>query len=61
VFRIEIESCARCGGNPRIIASIEEPTVIARIPAHPERIAPQPYPTECSLGARAPPGQSRLL
>lgn len=32
---------ARCGGNLKIIASIEEPTVIARILSHLERTAPK--------------------
>jgi hypothetical protein len=59
VFRIDIETCARCGGRLRIIAAIEESAVIAKILAHLERIAPQSPPTECSLGARAPPGHSR--
>lgn len=31
VFGGEIEGCARCGGKLRIIASIEESAVIARI------------------------------
>ena len=30
---------ARCGGKPRIIASIEEPEFIARILAHLEKAA----------------------
>jgi gamma-glutamylcyclotransferase (GGCT)/AIG2-like uncharacterized protein YtfP len=34
VFGIEIEGCARCGGKLAIIASIEEPEVIAKILAH---------------------------
>jgi hypothetical protein len=34
VFAIEIEQCARCGGRLKVIASIEEPEVIARILAH---------------------------
>ncbi len=34
VFCIEIEDCARCGGKLQVIASIEEPQVIARILAH---------------------------
>jgi len=29
VFGIEIEGCARCGGRLAIIASVEEPQVIA--------------------------------
>jgi hypothetical protein len=35
VFNIEIESCACCGGRLKVIASIEDPEVIARILAHP--------------------------
>jgi hypothetical protein len=31
VFNIEIERCARCAGRLRVIASIEEPALIARI------------------------------
>jgi len=61
VFGIEIEDCARCGGKLQVIASIEEPQVIAKILAHLERTAPQPYPTALPLGARAPPLPSRLL
>lgn len=61
VFGAEIEACARCGGKLRILASIEEPAVIAKILAHPERTAPQQYPTELPLGVRAPPVQSALL
>jgi hypothetical protein len=34
VFGIEIEDCARCGGKLQVIASIEEPQVIAKILAH---------------------------
>jgi hypothetical protein len=62
VFGIEIDTCQRCGGNLRIIASIERPEFIARILAHLERTAPsQPNQPERPLGARAPPGQARLL
>src|SRR5262245_58099966 len=39
VFGIEIERCAGCGGKLRIIASIEQPEVIARILSHQERRA----------------------
>ena len=53
VFGIEIERCARCGGKLSIIASTEEPTVIARILAHLERTAPGQYLAELPLGARA--------
>ena len=61
VFGIEIEACVRCGGNLRIIASIEEPAVIARILAHLERTVLEPYQPERPLGARAPPLPSALL
>jgi hypothetical protein len=61
VFGLEIDTCQRCGGNLKIIASIEQPEVIARILAHLERTAPQQYRPELPLGARAPPVPSRLL
>lgn len=61
VFGVEIEACARCGGKLKIIASIEEPAVIARILAHLERTAPEQYQSELLLGAKAPPLQPRLL
>jgi hypothetical protein len=34
VFAIEIETCRRCDGQLRVIASIEEPAVIERILGH---------------------------
>jgi hypothetical protein len=34
VFAIEIETCRRCGGKLRVIASIEDPALIERILAH---------------------------
>jgi hypothetical protein len=34
VFDIDIERCPNCGGTLKIIAAIENPTVIARILAH---------------------------
>jgi hypothetical protein len=58
---IEIDTCQRCGGTLRIIASIEQPEVIAKILAHFERTTPQQHQPELSLGARAPPVQSRLI
>ena len=61
VFGVDIEACARCGGKLAVIASIEEPEVIAKILAHLERTAPDPHQSELPLGARAPPVQSRLL
>jgi hypothetical protein len=34
VFNIDIETCSECGGEVRIIASIEDPAVINQILAH---------------------------
>ena len=34
VFDIDIETCSKCGGDVRIIASIEDPAVIQKILAH---------------------------
>ena len=33
-IRIEIETCEKCGGNVKIIASIEDPDVIEKILKH---------------------------
>ena len=61
VFDVEIESCTRCGGELKIIASIEEPQLIAKILSHLERAAPEQSQSELPLGARGPPAQSSLL
>ena len=61
VFGIEIDSCGRCGGKLKVIASIEEPEVIARILAHIQKGAPDQHQAELPLGARAPPAQARLI
>jgi hypothetical protein len=34
VFNIDIETCSKCGGDVRIIASIEDPAVIRMILTH---------------------------
>ena len=34
VFNIDIETCDKCGGDVRIIASIEDPIVIGKILTH---------------------------
>ncbi len=61
VFGIEIERCARCGGRLRVIASIEEPEVIARILDHRRERGDEDSPV-ASLGPRAPPpGMSGML
>jgi hypothetical protein len=62
VFGVEIEGCARCGGKLRILASIEEPVVIARILAHLEKAAGgHSRPVLVPRAARASPAQPRLL
>jgi hypothetical protein len=52
---------ARCGGKLAIIASIEEPEVVAKILAHLEKTAPGQYQAALPLGARTPPSQASLL
>jgi hypothetical protein len=54
VFAIDIERCVRCGGRLRVIASIEEPALIARLLAH-RRERGAEDPPVASLGPRAPP------
>jgi len=61
VFGVESECRARCGGQLKIIASIEEPQLIAKILSHLERAAPEQYQSELPLRKRGPPGQSSLL
>jgi hypothetical protein len=61
VFGIDIDLCTRCGGKLRVIASIEEPQVIAKILAHLEKRAPDQRQAELPLGARAPPIQVGLI
>jgi len=55
VFHIDIESCERCGGAVRIIASIEDPQIIAKILAHLER---RDRASSTPHAARAPPTHS---
>jgi hypothetical protein len=58
VFGVEIESCTRCGGKLKIIASIEEPQLIAKILSHMELAAPEQSKSELALGARGPIGRA---
>jgi hypothetical protein len=60
VFGVQLESCARCGGQLKIIASIEEPQLIAKILSHLERAAAEQSQSELPLGARGPPAQSSV-
>jgi hypothetical protein len=61
VFGLEIDRCARCGGTLEVMASIEEPEVMARILAPLQKRAPDPQQAELPLGARAPPAEARLI
>jgi hypothetical protein len=63
VFGCEIDDCSRCGGKLKIIASTEEPEVIAKILAHLEKTTPGQFKPELPLGARAPlvPSQASRL
>jgi hypothetical protein len=54
VFQIDIDTCARCGGAVRIIASIEDPAVIKHILDHLDRHGGQPPPA-FTPPVRAPP------
>ncbi len=58
VFAIDIETCRRCGGQLKVIASIEAPAVIGRILAHLDRTG---LPRETAFAARAPPQQKPPL
>ncbi len=61
MFGVQIECCARCGGQLKIIASIEETQLIAKILSHLERAAPEQNQSELPLRKRGPPVQSSLL
>ncbi len=61
VFGVEIKGCARCGGQLKIIASIEEPQAIAKILSHLECVAAEHSQSELPLGARGAPAQFSLL
>jgi len=49
---IALDTCARCGGKLEVIASIEEPKIIANILAHRDKAAPEYARPELPLGAR---------
>jgi hypothetical protein len=58
VFAIDIETCQQCGGRLRVIASIEESTVIERILEHLGHTA---EPVDPAHPSRAPPQGDRLV
>jgi hypothetical protein len=51
VFNIDIETCSECGGDVRIIASIEDPAMINKILVHLDEKAATTRLPPC----RAPP------
>lgn len=53
VFGVEIDRCTRCGGRLAILASIEEPEVIAKILAHLQKTAPDHDQVDVVSTARA--------
>ncbi len=57
VVGIEIEACARCGARLKIVASIEDPGVIARMLAHGDHASARLQEQPVLHAARAPPGQ----
>jgi hypothetical protein len=59
VFGIEIQRCEHCGGTVRIIASIEDPQVIARILTHGELARIREVPGAAT--ARGPPSANSEL
>jgi hypothetical protein len=62
VSGVQIESCGRCGEELKIIASIEEPQLIAKILSHLESAVAEQSQSELPLGARGGgPVQSSLL
>jgi hypothetical protein len=59
VLDVEVGICARCGDKLKVIASIEQPEIIAKFLAHLENTAPDHEQTELPLGARAPANLAR--
>jgi len=58
VFAIDIETCRRCGGQLKVIASIEEPAVIERILEH---LGGDGEPADPANPSRAPPRGDLLI
>ena len=58
VFAIDIEVCRRCGGQLKVIASIEDPPVIERILEHLGHTA---EPVDPANPSRAPPQGDLLI
>ena len=60
VFNIDIETCSECGGDVKIIASIEDPVVIRKILAHLDQTVSLQQVT-CLPESRAPPAMGLLV
>ena len=60
VFNIDIETCTECGGDVKIIASIEDPVVIRKILAHLDQNVSLQQVT-CLPESRAPPAMGLLV
>ncbi len=60
VFNIDIETCSECGGNVKIIASIEDPVVIRKILDHLDQNVSLLQVT-CLPESRAPPAMGLLV
>jgi hypothetical protein len=59
VFAVDIEACLRCGGQLKVIASIEDPPVIERILAH--LVGHTAEPVDPAHPSRAPPQGDLLI
>ena len=55
VFDIDIETCERCGGHVKVIASIEDPSVIEHILKHLKQNGATTQQTHSCTQERAPP------
>lgn len=55
VFNIDVSVCPKCGGNTKVIASIEDQAVIDKILAHLMKKGALPPPPELLLATRASP------
>ncbi|HIJ28946.1 MAG TPA: IS91 family transposase [Gammaproteobacteria bacterium] len=57
VFKIDVETCAHCGGAVKVIACIEDQQVIDKILSHLKKKDGLPLPPDALPEARAPPHQ----
>ena len=55
VFKIDVETCAHCGGAVKVIACIEDQQVIDKILSHLKKKDGLPLPPDALPEARAPP------